>query len=286
MVYWSSKTNGQFRPAVRLDGADDCRRKSYGGGPILGRDSRGRARANALQKCLELRLQWFHIVHNQGFHVDHRTEIEVGHVGEILKLAVFGHGEDVQIGIPGDRDTALALIVEREIGRITEYSQPTIHLHGQARGDQIGHGAVLKFHTGIGDVFMFGQYVDSDRIDPLDRRLDHVQHNVNVMDHHVGDDADVGGAKAKRADPLRLDIFGNDVQALQRTHHRIKAFGMSDRQQRLCLSRAGQQRFRLFDGRCQRFFNEYRDLPLQQCTRDAQMMDRRHSNSCSLDPVG
>ena len=96
--------------------------------------------------------------------------------------------------------------------RLRKDAQPPLGLQGEPAGGDVGDAAVLESEAGVADVLDVADDADAGGVDLRDPALGQAQDDVDVVDHHVQDDADVDAAEGQGADARDLHEPRPDVQ--------------------------------------------------------------------------
>ena len=105
-----------------------------------------------------------------------------------------------------------------------------------ARSD-IGDAAVLETQSRICDVFAAAQNRHADGIDRLNRRTDEMQNDLEIVDHQIEHDADVGAAIRVRRKPMRLDETRMSQTLFECAEHRIETLHVTNLQDEIFAAR-------------------------------------------------
>ena len=109
---------------------------------------------------------------------------------------------------PGSRRqmrTCRSLVVDREVGVGLEDAELPLALERDAARRHVGDAAVREAEPRVGDVDRRREHRDADRLDRAQRRRHHAEDDVEVVDHQVEDDVDVGAALGERRQAVALD---------------------------------------------------------------------------------
>ena len=139
---------GRQLPGVALDVGDDVGGEFDGGHAVLGGDRGGALALDGVDEGLQFGAQRLDVVDLQRLDLDHRAEVEPANLREVLGVVLAGHLEQVEVGILLDRDAALLLVIERQVGLLAEDADLALGLEGQPRGGQVGHAAVGEASRG------------------------------------------------------------------------------------------------------------------------------------------
>ena len=104
---------------------------------------------------------------------------------------------------------------------------------------------------------MAAEHRDAERLHVLDRRLGERQHDVQVVDHHVQHDADVGRAKRVAARARGFDVFRIADVGRHGGERRIESLDVADLQHdALSAARASTRSFASRRRRRERLFDQ------------------------------
>jgi len=104
---------------------------------------------------------------------------------------------------------------------------PHFILRNPARGD-IRNASVFKLKPGIRDIDRFGHDRDAVRIDPCNRRPHETQNDIDIMNHEIENDGNIGAARVELREPVGFDEHRSEVVRLKSENCRVKPFNMSD----------------------------------------------------------
>ena len=80
---------------------------------------------------------------------------------------------------------------------------PNLHVAdlfvADARGAEVGDATVGELEPGLRDVFMIAENGNTECLNAADRRIGEVERQIEVVDHQIEHDADVGGAEGVSA---------------------------------------------------------------------------------------
>ena len=96
-------------------------------------------------------------------------------------------------------------VVDRHVGVGLEEADLALALHRHAAGGDVGDRAAGEAQARVGDVGGLGEHRHADRLDALERRVDDAEDDVEVVDHQVEDDVDLGAALGERRQAMALD---------------------------------------------------------------------------------
>src|SRR5262249_58664891 len=99
-----------------------------------------------------------------------------------------------------------------------------------AAGGDVGDGPAGEAQARVGDVGGLRQHRHADGLDALERRIHYAEDDVEVVDHEVEDDVDLGAAFGERRQAMALDETRLGENAGQRTDGRIEALEVADLQ--------------------------------------------------------
>jgi len=126
---------------------------------------------------------------------------------------------------------------------------------------------------------------DADGLDLLDLVPGQQQHQVQVVDHHVQHDADVGGPERKRADAMRLDELRRYGVLGDGEEGGVEPLGVSD----LHAGGGGFGEFNQFPAGCgvvgERLFDEHRLAGPHERLGGGYVLNRRRGYDCRIDQV-
>jgi hypothetical protein len=115
-----------------------------------------------------------------------------------------------------------------------------------------------------------------------DRRVDEVEHDIDVVNHEVEHDARLDRAETERVDPVALDE-NRVLDVRQRSdHHGVEPLNVPHLERHAALSRETIERLRLSETARHRLFDEDGDARLDQARRDSVMRWRRRHDAGRL----
>ena len=175
----------------------------------------------------------------------------------MLLAEVLDH---VEVGGFADHDAGFLEVVEREIGFFAEDADFSFGFEGEAGGGEVGDAAVFEDEADAGDVFVLSEDIDTDGVDVLDGALGEGEDDVDIMDHDVEHDADVGGAEGVRRDALGFHKAGLDFEPVHGLADGVEAFGIADLQGAVIVAGQLEHVPSLGQREGEGFFDEHGDL--------------------------
>jgi hypothetical protein len=106
---------------------------------------------------------------------------------------------------------------------------------------------------------MFAEETDTDRRNRTHRGVDHGEQHIQVVNHEVEHDADIGRTECVRGKPLGIDELGADRHLLECAQSRIESLDMADLQDGPAGAGVFDESFRLGSGRSHRLFHQCGD---------------------------
>jgi hypothetical protein len=155
------------------------------------------------------------VVDGEGLDVDELVPLEPGEVVAGADLfADLAHLE--LVGDAPDHGALLGAVVDLDVGVLAGDAGDALGLEGQAAGGDVGDAACRSGRSpgeaGVADVLVLGDDGDAGGLDVVGLLAAHEhEHDVEVVDHHVHDDADIDGAEGHGADADDLDEAGRDL---------------------------------------------------------------------------
>jgi len=175
------------------------------------------------------------------------------------------------------------LQIDREIGIVAEHAQLTLSLETHAACRDVGDAPSSKTNTRIGDIDGTRKYRRADSVDRLDGTADDTLHNVDIVNHQIKDNVDVGSSLFERRETLTFDearpleppLGGDDrgIEALEMPHLQDAPLPRRQRDEVSCLLG------RLGDG----LFDEHMCAGFEKITRDGVMCGRRRHDAYRID---
>ena len=153
--------------------------------PVPSGDRRRLPRTDGLHEGVDLLLERVALVHLQVLE-DQRG------LARIVRLAA-------------DHANPALVEVDREVGVGLEDAQLALALERDPAGGHVGDAAVGEAQARVGDVDGRREHRDADRLHGPHRRRHHAEDDVEVVDHQVEDDVDVGAALGERRQAMALD---------------------------------------------------------------------------------
>ena len=95
--------------------------------------------------------------------------------------------------------------VDREVAVGLEEAHLAHRRRRDAAGGEVRQAAAREVEPRVGDVDLAGEHRHADRVDALGLLADQPLHDVEVVDHEVAHDVDVGGAAGEGTHAVRLD---------------------------------------------------------------------------------
>ncbi len=95
-------------------------------------------------------------------------------------------------------------------------------------GGYIGHTSALKLQAHIGNISMLADDRSARGMNAFDLRFDKVHNNIDVMDHKIKHDTDIGAAIFKNTQAMGFDKKRVVNNILERDHRRIKPLQVAD----------------------------------------------------------
>ena len=179
----------------------------------------------------------------------------------------------------------LLLQVDRQVGVVLEDAQLALLLHADPAGRGVGDAAAVKADARVDDVDLAGEHTRTDSIDALDGCADQLLDEVDVVDHEIEHDADVGAAQLERREPVRLD----EAQLLQTAgrgqDRRIETFEVADLQRAVVNTRDVDELARLGNGGRDGLLDEHVNAVPEQRAADRMMQWSRHREADCVDLV-
>ena len=178
---------------------------------------------------------------------------------------------------PVEIATALRQI-HREVARGLEHPELPGPLERHAAGGHVCHRTVREFDARVRDVHVRGKDCHTGRPDLGDIGPHQLEDQVQVVDHQVEDDGDIGPAGLKRRQPIGLEetrlleIWG------RRANGPVEPLDVTNLEDQLLACRPLDQLLRPCQGVRQRFFHEQRPAPLQHGQSHAHVCGRRYGH--------
>ena len=184
--------------------------------PFLTGHTRRRPRPGSMQKGLEFQLQGLFLLCPYLFSLDAR--------------GLTGFHDPT-------RDHALAsLVVHREVAVALEQTEFPHPGRRDTTRRQIRHAPASKLDPGIGNIDVGSQHGDSRGADVFDRSEREGQHDVQIMDHEIQDDIDIGTTLPKGAEPVTFDEAWLSDVGTYRPNDRVEALDVSNLQEPIAAS--------------------------------------------------
>src|SRR5262249_22754483 len=137
----------------------------------------------------------------------------------------------------------------------------------------------------VGDVDRVGEDRHADRLDRPECRRHHAEDDVEVVDHEVQDNVDVGAALGERREPVTLDEAGLRDEPVEGEHGRIEALEMPGLQDATAPHRELDERLRLFHRRRERLLDQHVDPRVEEVAGDVVVAVRRDRHARTVDPT-
>ena len=162
--------------------------------------------------------------------------LEHGEIGAGADLlSDLGHLD--LVGEAPDDHAVLVAVVDLDVGVLAGDAGDALGLEGEAAAGDVGDAVARRsapHQTGVADVFVLGDDGDAGGLDLVGFLASHEhEDDVEVVDHHVHDDADIDGAEGHGADAMNLDEAGRDLAglgggALHGAHDGVEALDVAD----------------------------------------------------------
>ena len=158
----------------------------------------------------------------------------------------------------------LLAVVDRDVGVGLKDADLALALERDAAGRDVGDTAVGEAQARVGDVDVLREHLDAHPLDALDAVVHHAQDHVEVVDHQVEDDVDIGAALAERRQAVALDEARPGDDAGQGADRRVEALEVPDLQDAPARVRRIDQRLPLRDRDGHRLFDQDVDALVEQ----------------------
>ena len=120
---------------------------------------------------------------------------------------------------------------------------------------QVGRGAAFEFQANVGDVFFVGENRDADGVHGNEGGLNDLEDDVDVVDHEVEDDSDVGNARIERSEAVAFNECGAVEHSAQVADGGVVAFDVADLEDAVVALSHVDEVFGVFDGGGNGFFD-------------------------------
>src|SRR5579859_1935259 len=219
-VNWADRGPALHVKSLQFGGGDrfdDAGGGLDGGEAVFDADFDGFFAPDGGDERFELGPKGLDVVDLEFFDVHDLAEVQIRQVGD-LTGADFGGGFADRVDVPtaaGDQ-AVLLLVIERDVGVGAEEAHASLGLEGEARGGHVCYAAVVEGEACIADVLHVADDADADGVDLGDLRAGQSEDDVDVVNHHVEDDADIDAAESHRADADDFNESGFDFEAADR----------------------------------------------------------------------
>ena len=177
-------------------------------------------------------------------------------------------------------------VVDRKVRVGLEDAELPLALEGHAARGDVGDATVGEAQPRVGDVDGIGQDGDADRLHRAQRRRHHAEDDVEVVDHEVQHDVDVGAALGERREAVTLDEARLADDAVERADRRVEALEMADLQHAPAADGELEQRLALVHRRGERLLDQHVDPGVEQVARDGVVQLGRDGDARAVDPAG
>ena len=123
-------------------------------------------------------------------------------------------------------------------------------------GRDVRHAAVRKMQAGIGHIFVAAEQGNAQRFQPAHGRPDQSQQEIQIVNHQIQYDADIGRPACERAQALALDELGLKRVFLELLEGGIETFNVSDLDEHFSPAGAFDEAFGLIQSGGERFFDQ------------------------------
>ncbi len=137
---------------------------------------------------------------------------------------------------------ALILVIEREIGVLLEDANLAHALRTDAAGSDVGDAAVLETQARIRDILAAAQHRHADGLDRLHGRAHEMEDDLEIVNHEIEHDADIGAAIRIRGEAMRLDETRMREPFFERAQDGIEALDVADLEDEVTLGGQTRQR--------------------------------------------
>lgn len=175
--------------------------------------------------------------------------------------------------------------IQMDVGVVLKDPHLTDALSGDAAGGDIGDTPVFKAESGVGDIFVPGNHAGTDGIDPLEGTPDETQNDINIVNHEIVNNTDVGTSGIEGSEPLGFNEQRLDVQIAHGPHGPVEPFDVPDLQDTILLFCLLNEGVGLLDCAADGFFNENMDPPLQSRQCHFVMGDGGHNDIQRIDLI-
>jgi len=187
---------------------------------------------DAFDEVLEFEFEGFFFFDGGGF-ADDAFAAEFADDGGVFGEEEFFKEAGFFFAVAGDAvDVAfLGAVIEGDVsgGGAAAEDADFAHAFGaDAAGGEVGDAAVGETEAGVGDVFAFAEDVDADGVNTGDGAFDEGEDDVEVVDHKVEGDADVGAAGRVRGEAVGFDETGFGGDGFEVFEDGIEAFDVAD----------------------------------------------------------
>jgi hypothetical protein len=215
-----------------LDLARDFDGEVEGAFGAFAADDGGGLFADAADEGLEFEFEGFVLFDGDGFAHDFFSA-EFADDGGVAGGEKFFQEGGFFFAFAGDavNETFLRAVIEGDVAGVRAAAEDADFAHAfgaDAAGGEVRDATVRKTEAGVGDVLAFAQDGNADGIDAGDGRFDEGEDDVEIVDHEVEDDADVGAARWVGRKAMGLDEawFGGD--AFHVAEGGVEAFDVAD----------------------------------------------------------
>src|SRR5665213_627012 len=236
--------------------------RTFGG---FAADHRGLLRADAFDEMLQFELERFVLRDRHGFAHDFFSG-KLADDGRVLADAELGGENFFQqrtffLAVAGDAidESFLHAVIERDvagIGRAAKDADLAHPLRADAAGGEVGDAAIGEAQAHVGDVLTLAQHGNAHAIHAGDGRFHEREDHVEVVDHQIQHDADVGAARGKRRQAMALDEFRLGGDGLEKCENGIEPLDVANLEDTIFLLRDLNEFGGLFGTIGHRFFDE------------------------------
>src|SRR5438552_5917229 len=123
---------------------------------------------------------------------------------------------------------ALSLIIEREIGVLLKDANFAHSLRADSAGSNVRNAAACKSQSCVGNIFSAAEHGHAYGIDVFDGRTHQMQNDLQIMNHQIEDDSDIGAAIRIGRESMCFDKSRMSEPLLECAQDRIETFHMTD----------------------------------------------------------